>query len=121
MSGVAAVLSAAYVTLAGRLLGPVEYGSLGTLLALTGLVSLVLAPLETGVAKLVAEYHGEQAPGRMLALLRVAGRRSLLWFAAAAALSAPLLPLARDALNLRSTLELAVFLAYVGAWVLMSV
>jgi O-antigen/teichoic acid export membrane protein len=120
MSGAAALLSAAYLTVAGRMLGPVEYGSLGTLLALTGLVSLALAPLETSVAKLVAEYHSEQAPGRMLSLLRGSIRRSGLWFIGIAALSLPLFPYTSRSLKLGGTLELGVFVAYVGAWLLMS-
>jgi O-antigen/teichoic acid export membrane protein len=121
LSGVAAIFSAVYLSLAGRLLGPVAYGSLATLLALGALASLVLAPLETGVAKLAAEAHGADARGRLWPLAVGAVRRGGRWLAVVAVLVLPLLPWARRALRLESTADLVVFIGYVGAWLVVSI
>lgn len=121
MNGVSAVVSALYTTGAGRLLGPREYGSFTTLLALIGLLLLLLASIESGVTKLAAEYKARGALGRTLTLVKVAGVRCAIGMGVAAALFVPFIPSATRALNLEHQSELGVFVVYVVVWLFTSI
>jgi O-antigen/teichoic acid export membrane protein len=89
-TGVSAVLSAVYVALTGRWLGPEEYGAVTAVLSLANLFSLVLGPLDTGLAKFAATYDAEDAPGKLATLafnslrrlLQILGLGLLLWLPA---------------------------------------
>jgi O-antigen/teichoic acid export membrane protein len=54
----ASAVSVAYVALSVRTLGPERYSAVAASLSLAYLLSLLFGPLETGVGKLAAEYHG---------------------------------------------------------------
>jgi O-antigen/teichoic acid export membrane protein len=121
LAGVAAVLSALYLSIAGHLLGPAEYGILATLLSMAALASLLLATVETGVAKLAAELHGVGAPGALRALTGQTIRRCIRWLALALLLWLPLLPWLRGALRLGSPWQLIAFTAFMSLYLVVSV
>lgn len=85
-TGLSALFSVVYISLGARWLGPVEYGNVGALVALSNVLQLVLSPLEQGLTLSTAGLAGQ---GRLSALhtfvLRV--QRALL------VLSLPLLAL----------------------------
>ena len=56
-NGLAAVFSLVYFSSLGHLMPPGEYGVVAAALSLGYLVSLVVSPLESGVAKFAAGYH----------------------------------------------------------------
>lgn len=70
-----AALSAAYVSIAGRLLGPDNYGVVTAALSVSYLLSLIIGPLETGVSRFASVYQAEDDHARLARLTPVALRR----------------------------------------------
>ncbi|MFT3928208.1 MAG: oligosaccharide flippase family protein [Myxococcales bacterium] len=70
------LLSAAYVGICGRALGPSEYSIVAALLALSAITTL-LNPAADGIAKLVADHMGRDDVGTTAALWRLAWRWAL--------------------------------------------
>jgi O-antigen/teichoic acid export membrane protein len=68
-NGLSAVASTAYVSLTGRRLGPEDYGDVAAALSLAYLFALVLGPIETGISKFAATYHGDEERGRLASLV----------------------------------------------------
>lgn len=74
-SGGSSVLSAVYLAGVGRLLGPAEFGQVTAVLALAYLFFLTLEPIEGGISKFAATYHGERSPEKQATLSRYTLRR----------------------------------------------
>jgi O-antigen/teichoic acid export membrane protein len=72
---IAAAISVAYMSILGHALTPADYGVVVAALSMGYLLSLLLSPLENGVTKLAAAFHGANEPGRLHALAFVALRR----------------------------------------------
>lgn len=76
-NGTSAVLALFYVAETGRILGPAEYGTVAAALSLGHFFSLVLGPLESGVCKAAAAYHGRGDRGHLAAMV-YGGLRALM-------------------------------------------
>ena len=111
-NGLAAVLAAAYASLSGRLLGPEGYGPVAASLALAGLLALISGPLETGINKLAADFHGQGERGQLAALTFGSLRRLVIPVGVGMALWLSLSPIMRQALRFEGFGELAVLALY---------
>jgi O-antigen/teichoic acid export membrane protein len=118
-NGVGAALAAAYASLSGRLLGPEGYAPVAACLALAGLFSLLLGPLETGINQLAADYHGRDERGRLAWLTAASLRRLALPLTAGVAIWLLVSPLVRWALRFEGSGELHALALY-GAFSLLA-
>lgn len=120
-NGSSAVLSAIYVSVGGRILGPAEYSTVTSLLSLVYLYSLLLGPIETGITKFAARYHGEGARDKLAALTF----GSLRWLRKPLALGlivwCPLIPAIRRALHIDGFAGLVWLTVFAVGWLICSI
>jgi O-antigen/teichoic acid export membrane protein len=117
----ASLISAIYVSLVGRMLGPARYAVVASLLSLAAFFMLALGPLETGIAKFAANFHGEGARGKLATLIYGTLRRLAAALGIFVVLWLPLVPLVRRWLRIESVGVLLAFAAFVLLWFLISV
>jgi O-antigen/teichoic acid export membrane protein len=120
-NGLSAVLSAAYVAFVGRRLGPAEYATVTAALSVSYLLQLVLGPLETGVAKFAADYHGAGANGKLATLTYSTLRRLRLPVTAGLAGFVVLIPALERALSVADRGALGALGLYAAACLYASV
>jgi O-antigen/teichoic acid export membrane protein len=111
-TGVSAVLSALYVALSGRLLGPERYGAVAASLSLGSLLAFFFGPFETGVTKFAADYHARSDHGRLGTLAFGTFRRLILPVSAGAVVLLAASPWIRQALRFHSFGELFALTIY---------
>jgi O-antigen/teichoic acid export membrane protein len=111
-NGVAAVFSAVYVSVTGRLLGPGGYANVAASLSLAQILLLFVGPLETGVSKFAADYHGGGERGRLATLTYGSLRRLALPLAVGLVAWLALAPLLRRELRYDSFAEVVMVPLY---------
>lgn len=96
----------AFHSVVGRLMGPAEYGALGTVLAAMVMLGVPLGALQTAASALVAQHGPSRATARR------ALRAVTLWSLLAGAATGACAPLLRDYFHLDSVLQSALLAPY---------
>src|SRR5713101_6181932 len=90
-NGVATLLAGLFLVHVGRTLDPHPFADFAVVLALTYLLGLINAPIETGICKLAATYYAARDDARMGRLLTQGLLQGLAILAAEMAVWLPLL------------------------------